>query len=347
MIVNELKSIKGFLIIFGFVIVWLLSLSSEKYRSQTATNITQESASKSTVIIKDLSVFEDVKVDVNKHNINFTVLVTGDVNLGRSVNYQSFNLNDFKYPFRPLAGILKEADLTIVNLESPLINDCPKTNEGMRFCGNSKSVEGLVEAGVDIASLANNHASDFGKLGLLDTKKALVDNNILPIEHGKSVQTTVKGNKIAVIGYDLIWHGIDEEKLKKDIKAAKQSSDILIAMLHWGNEYTLRLTQRQKRIAHLLIDNGVDLVVGNHPHWVQPIENYKDKLIVYSHGNFIFDQLWSETTREGIIGKYLFSGGKFVDAEFIPIWINNNFQPIKAGGERSEKILSKTKKNNS
>jgi poly-gamma-glutamate synthesis protein (capsule biosynthesis protein) len=86
-------------------------------------------------------------------------------------------------------------------------------------------------------------------------------------------------------------------------------------------EYTNYPTARQKDFAHLAIDSGADLVIGNHPHWIQPVEIYQGKLIMYAHGNFIFDQMWSEQTRLGVVGRYTFYEGRLVDAEYLPIKI--------------------------
>lgn len=104
-------------------------------------------------------------------------------------------------------------------------------------------------------------------------------------------------------------------------------------------EYTDQPTQRQKELAHLAIDTGADLVIGNHPHWIQPVEIYKNKLIVYAHGNFVFDQMWSAKTREGIIGRYTFYGDRLIDAEFLPVQINDFGQPRFLTGETKSVLL--------
>jgi len=84
---------------------------------------------------------------------------------------------------------------------------------------------------------------------------------------------------------------------------------------------------RQKQLAHLAIDTGADLVVGHHPHWVQEVEEYKGKLIYYSLGNFIFDQMWSQKTKEGIVASVIVEDNKVISHTEIPILINKNYQP--------------------
>ena len=92
-------------------------------------------------------------------------------------------------------------------------------------------------------------------------------------------------------------------------------------------------------MAHLAIDSGADLIIGNHAHWIQPLEIYKDKLIMYAHGNFIFDQMWSQETREGVVGKYTFYNKKLVDVEYSPIQIDDYGQPHFVEGEQKERML--------
>ena len=91
-----------------------------------------------------------------------------------------------------------------------------------------------------------------------------------------------------------------------DIQALKRQVDFVIVAFHWGIEYTALPTQEQRGIAHQAIDAGADLILGNHPHWVQATEKYQGKYITYAHGNFVFDQMWSQETREGVVGKYTF-----------------------------------------
>lgn len=97
------------------------------------------------------------------------LIATGDVIPARSVNYQIVTRKNFNWPYENIADFLKSADITFINLETPLINNCPLTQEGMIFCGDSKNVEGLVYSGVDVVSLANNHAANYGEKAVLET----------------------------------------------------------------------------------------------------------------------------------------------------------------------------------
>jgi len=273
-----------------------------------------------------------------------TILVTGDVLLARSVNSKTVALNDFNWPFLKVADVLREADVTYINLESPLINNCKSTHEGMRFCGDPQNTKGLVFAGVDVANIANNHIYDQGKEGAMQTEKILNSYGILPVGLSGSVVKDINGLKFGFLGYndvDYLGKSIPiEDILVKEVNELKPRADVIIVQFHWGNEYTSNITDRQKILAHLAIDSGADLVIGNHPHWIQPIEIYKGKLIAYSHGNFIFDQEWSEQTKLGVVGKYIFYDDQLIDVEFLPIRIVDYGQPYFLTGEDKRKVLN-------
>lgn len=262
----------------------------------------------------------------------WVLIATGDVIPARSVNWQAIQHKDFTWPYLKTADVLKSADVTFINLESPLIDNCPMTNEGMIFCGDSRNVEGLVYAGVDIASLANNHAGNYGAEGVAATKKLLNDEGILVTGVSGTQVMDVKGVKVALLGYNDIGvepgiSNTDDEKIKSEIAQAKRVADVVIVAFHWGTEYQDQPNERQKYLGHLAIDSGADLVIGNHPHWVQPSEEYKGKFIKYAHGNFVFDQEWSLKTKQGAVGKYTFDGNKLKNVEFMPILIENYGQP--------------------
>jgi poly-gamma-glutamate capsule biosynthesis protein CapA/YwtB (metallophosphatase superfamily) len=131
--------------------------------------------------------------------------------------------------------------------------------------------------------------------------------------------------------------------ITRDIRELKKKVDFVIVSFHWGIEYTSTPSAEQIQIAHQAIDGGADLIIGNHPHWPQGVEIYKGKLITYAHGNFIFDQMWSWETREGVVGKYTFDNNGLVKVEFIPIIIENYAQPRFATETEAKNILAKMK----
>src|SRR4030042_6256970 len=109
-----------------------------------------------------------------------TVLIaTGDIVMGRSVNAQGIRYKDTRWAFKNISSLLKSGDITLINLETPLIQNCSVTDTGMVFCSRKENIDGVIEAGVDVASVANNHFSDYGLKGIDETVKLLNDKNIL------------------------------------------------------------------------------------------------------------------------------------------------------------------------
>lgn len=274
-----------------------------------------------------------------------TIIATGDVIPARYINFQTVKRNNFKWPYEKTFEVLKKADITFANLETPLIKNCPVTSEGMIFCGDERNIEGLVSGGIDIVNLANNHFGNYGKSGVDETVKLLQDNRIDYIGLSGAVYKKIKGMKFAFLSYNDIGKeslvsSVEENNITKEISEAKKQADVVTVAFHWGAEYTSQPSQRQKDLAHLSIDSGADLIIGNHPHWIQPIEIYHGKLITYAHGNFIFDQFWSEKTLEGVVGKYTFYQNKLIDVEFLPIQIDNFGQPSFLEGNKKEQIIN-------
>lgn len=327
-IIKITKLILIFLVITSFFSILYLFLNSNSHRD----NINKIIFSKNEI----------------KDDENLILISTGDIGLVRDVNYKIIQNRNPNYPFLNIAEYLVDADLTIINLEGPLIENCPIILEGFTFCGQSENVKGLSFAGVDAANLANNHTTNYGQDGLNQTIKILKENNIN--EFGLSNQIKyirVKDKNIALLGFIELgnnWQGLNNATIDNvknlNIEASK-NADIVINAFHWGVEYTYKPTDSQILLAHTAIDNGADIILGNHPHWIQPIEVYKNKIIVYAQGNTIFDQDWSNETREGIIYKFIYRNGKFEKLEEKITIIENNSQPRFVDEKESKTIKSK------
>lgn len=252
-----------------------------------------------------------------------TILFTGDVMLGRSVNKNIQDSRNPSWPFVYVQDILASADITYINLENPLISDCPVVESGMKFCGDIGNVAGLVNSGIDVVSLANNHTSNYGLDGLNETIATLESNNIKAIGGARST-TLVSGNhKYTFYSYN----DVGEDAFKWVIKFPKQNHELVIVTFHWGAEYQFTPTSRQVTLARLAIDSGADLVLGAHPHWVQTSEIYKGKPIYYSLGNFVFDQEWSAETKRGLAVRFTYLGLDLHQTEELPVLIENYGQP--------------------
>ena len=274
-----------------------------------------------------------------------TLISTGDIGLVRDINYQIQQRHNPNYPFENIAAYLKNADLTVTNLEGSLIKNCPIVLTGFKFCGQDTNVKGLAFAGIDAASLANNHTTNFAASGLGQTADILKSNGITPFGLDNKIEyIDIKDKKVALIGFVELgnnWAGLNNatvQNVAKLVSEAKSKADIVITSFHWGVEYTRKPTANQINLAHLAIDNGADLVLGNHPHWIQESEVYKDVFITYAQGNTIFDQDWSQKTKEGVIYKFQYQNGRFIKIDEKYTIIEENAQPRFATDEETTKI---------
>ncbi len=282
----------------------------------------------------------------------FTIAVAGDIILGRTVHRIMEQSGDWAAPFRAVAPLLAEADLTIADLECALTGSFapPDDPYTMRFMTYPQAVEGLLLAGIDAVSLANNHSMDFGAQGMRDTLKTLEGRGIAHFGIGETLAEArqpallqVAGTTVALLGYDGIsaaWYGagadwpgtapLDPELVTEDVSAASSLADVVIPFFHWGIEYTLLPTDEQRQIARAAIDAGATLVLGSHPHWLQGFEFYRGRPIFYSLGNFVFDQEWSQETKQGVILRLRFEGPRLRAFSFQPVLIEDYHRPRPA-----------------
>lgn len=234
-----------------------------------------------------------------------TLTIVGDVMLGRQVGIEMAERDDYSWPFLQTSDLLMDADLTLGNLETPLVSGCPLSSEGMVFCAVPRSAEGLAWAGIDGVSLANNHAYTYSELGFEQTVDYLQRAGIEPIPAGVMAMREVNGIRIGILSFDDSSVLLDIDQAAAAVSEASHQVDVLIGLLHWGIEYQAEPNQRQREVAHALVDAGMDVIVGAHPHLIQPVEEYHGKLIIYSLGNFVFDQMWWEETRLGEVVRLI------------------------------------------
>jgi len=255
-----------------------------------------------------------------------TLIATGDLSLSREINYIIIQKENPYFPFEKIAPIIKEADWATANLEGPVIENCPVLRSGYKFCGQIQNINGPLQAGFDAFSLANNHIGNFGPEGITQTTKELENRNIKYFGLGKTDFETIKGIDLVFLGFDDTLAPLDKTKLQAEIKKVDPRVDWVIVNFHWGEEYQEQPSFRQKEIAKLAIEAGADIIIGHHPHIVQPLEHAKNKPIFYSLGNFVFDQPWSEQTMRGALAKITLTKNEIIKAEMIPTFINNQYQ---------------------
>jgi poly-gamma-glutamate capsule biosynthesis protein CapA/YwtB (metallophosphatase superfamily) len=276
-----------------------------------------------------------------------TLIATGDVIPARYTDVIIRQRgDDFLYPVAATKDITSAADLTVINLEAPLIEACPYHDAGLVFCGRPGIIGTFQAAGVDVVTLENNHIGNYGPEAVTETVGHLEAAGMRWADRDTPAVADVRGIKFGFLAYNGVEHVLPREEMVAQIKALRSKVDVLAVAVHWGAEY-VSLPQavppvaddNPVEIAHLAIDAGADLLIGNHPHWVQAVEVYKGKFIAYAHGNFIFDQMWSYETRVGVIGKYTFHDKTLVGVEFIPTLIDNYAQPVPLQGAERQAVL--------
>ncbi len=307
-------------------------------------------------INKEEAVTEETK-EVEKTSI--TLSFAGDITLGNyvgqgydgSFNQKYKNLGgDTSYFLKNVKSVFEKDDLTIANLEGPLTTAEKYQIKTFAFKGDPQYRNILVDGSIEVVTLANNHSQDYYDQGFNDTKDNLDQVNIDYFGYSLSCIKEIKGKKIGFIGLSFPQeYGSLTKQLMSELK---DQTDIIILYVHWGIERDAAPMSSQRALAKEWIDNGVDLVIGSHPHVVQGIETYNGKNIVYSLGNFCFGGNKNPADKDSMIYQHTFN---FEDDELvsessqvIPCSISssqntNNYQPTILEGTEKERVEKKIK----
>lgn len=257
------------------------------------------------------------------------------------------------YFFKKVAYIFQNDDFTIANLEN-VLTDRPlkKRNKGSGvaywFKAPTKNTNILKKGYIEVVSVTNNHTYDYGKEGYSDTMKALDKAGILWGSEDKILYLKKNGYTIALIPASL-YSGSQAKSIVNRIKSASTKSNYQIVFFHGGKEGIFKPEQWKINACHQLVDAGADLVIGNHPHRLQPIEIYKGVNIIYSMGNFCFGGNNHMSSNRTVIYKTILTikDGKLTQEEtrLIPCYIHdknkyqNNWQPDVIKNEADRKLV--------
>ena len=295
-------------------------------------------------------------------NAKISFMAVGDVMLDRGVANR-IKLNGQDYPYEKIRKILSNSDYAMCNFESPSADDSVghQMNKPYSFNTNHLYVKSLGESGFNLANLANNHSIDRGKAGLTETVNNLEQNNIVTIGAGNNQNEAFHpailekdGITIAVFGYlgfmpeDITYSETEPfaaygnfDKFCENIKRYKEKVNFAIVTFHWGKEDNQYPNSKQSEMAHKAIEAGADLVIGHHPHVLQSIEIYNNKIILYSLGNFIFDNNTGKRS-ESAIFSCDFNKNAITNYKLIPVRIENS-RPVLADSKLSKAIFNKIK----
>lgn len=279
----------------------------------------------------------------------------GDIMLSRNVerDLKARSL-DFTYPFAATAPMLQAADIAFGNLECPISGQGEALDKRYIFNAPPESVQGLVFAGFDVVSLANNHILDYGPEAQEDTIRILAENGVAGpgITTGDEPQSPAilerNGLRVGFLAYadhespyayakEYVPFPTGPAKARKesivrDIVALKPTVDIIVVSIHWGIEYEKTPNERQVDLGHFVIDQGAHILAGHHPHVQQDAEWYNGGLIIYSLGNFVFDQWSKPATRESRLYTVSVTKDGPVHAQYRPLEIiQKDWQPRPTG----------------
>ena len=280
---------------------------------------------------------------------SYTILAGGDIMLDRGVESRIKSLGkNYDFPFDNIRTIISQADFAFANLEGSMSSVGVDTGKKFSFRFEPVAAIALKNSGLDIVSLANNHMLDWGQESLCETTKHLDEVAVQYVGAGCNnedaeapVIVNLGNTKIAFLAYTEFYKGahatseragmseFNMTKITERIRNLKkeQEIDVVMVSMHWGEEYKSRSNTFQVTTGHALIDAGADVILGHHPHVDQEIERYHNGWIIYSLGNFIFDQSFSKETMEAILAEITVQNKKVIDVRALPIEINSNFQP--------------------
>jgi poly-gamma-glutamate synthesis protein (capsule biosynthesis protein) len=249
---------------------------------------------------------------------------------------------------RDVADLFSKADIAFVNLESPFWDKKPIGNSELIFRAEPDSIAALKLAGIDVVSTANNHARDCYGQGVGFTLAWLKQNGIAAAGSGETAAAAHAGCilerngwRFGFLGYTFDQSNgnhpdidpriamLDVEQMRQDVAAMKRRAEVVIVSMHAGAEYWTHTHPNQTAFARAAVEAGARVVVGHHPHVVQPVERYRDGVIFYSLGNLVFDQQRTGT-REGLVGEVVFFGVEPIRYRLIPVDIVDTAPRVSA-----------------
>lgn len=313
-------------------------------------------------------------IEPPKEDTHFTMSVIGDIMCHNSqykdAYVSSTGTYDFSYVFEDIKEYVSSADIAIGNLETTFAGKDRGYSNYPRFNTPEQLAYNLKDFGIDVLSTANNHSMDTNYNGVVSTLNYLDDAGISHVgtntswyDQNEILIKEVNGIKIAFLAFTYGTNGIpvptdkafainmiDDNFILKQISLAKeQNPDLICASMHWGNEYQTKQNSEQERLANLLFTNGVDVILGSHPHVLQPMEkktitlddgSTKDCFVIYSLGNFMSGQTKANTRNSVILNMSFTKNGEtekttINSVSYVPIYMYKR----SSGGTQRYKVI--------
>jgi poly-gamma-glutamate capsule biosynthesis protein CapA/YwtB (metallophosphatase superfamily) len=291
---------------------------------------------------------------------NTTLVAVGDILLGRSLGTLMEETGNYSMAFEHIEPELIAADIAFANLEGPFCGEPPYYGEGMVFRVRPGTIAGLVHAGIDVLSVANNHFANGGdacmQFSLELAHRAGIATAGAGMRYAEAHRPAIlvrHGVRFAFLGYTYAdrndtpeaTHGViagrNPERVRQDVAAALREADAVIVSLHDGTEYSARVAPETEEFCHAAIDAGAAVVLGHHPHVPQRIEHYHDGWIFYSLGNFVFQQYTPPEVQTGLMARITFAGARVERVEATPLVIEWHSTPRLATRAEGTPVLQR------
>lgn len=335
------------------------SLKNNKYQESFWHTYTGNSL-KTLIHLKEKNL-ENTKI-INKKG-DITLSFVGDVSLADNWDimpkYDERKIGIYGVLDEEVLSIMNNADIMVANNEFTLSNRGTRLNKAYTFKGDPQRASIYKEMGVDLVSLANNHIYDYGHDAFIDTLNTLKSQDIAFVGAGNNIEEAKKPYYYIINGYKIaflnatraekniitpeatlnkegVFRCYDPSLFIEEIQKAKQESDYVVALIHWGKEQSHNLEQVQIDTGKKYIDAGADVLVGSHAHVLQGMEIYNGKLIAYNLGDFLFND-W--TTETGILNVNIANDGK-LSYKFIPC-LQSNVKTSLLKGDKKTNLINK------
>lgn len=294
-----------------------------------------------------------------------TIAAVGDISLGDHLLCLGYGVRsllkkkDKGFLFKHIRGIFEESDLVFGNLEGVLSDKglIAGDIDTMVLRGSPEAVISLKSAGFTVLNVANNHTMQHGPDAFNETVE-IIKNNSISVAGLKGKEEyfsepcikKINGTRIGFLGYsfekerhyhgDVSYSTGELAEIKNDVRKLKDEMDFVIVSCHWGTELMERPSSGTISKAREIVDAGADVIFGHHPHVFQGIQRYKNSVIFYSLGNFVFDLTWWKPCLRSAIIKVTLIKGLAPDYRIIPVQINKNYQPVPMHSEKSCRFIN-------
>ena len=358
---NKKKAIRNIsLLLFVFAIITFATVKAISYSlKRYNANHVISNQGKKPLIQKDATTPHPVKKPAVVKTTEVLLSAVGDCTIGTDPKFGYAtslpamalkNNNDFSYYFKNVYSIFNKDDVTIANLETTFTDSNDKEDKQFNFKAPEDYAKSLTLGSIEGVNISNNHIYDYKQKGYNDTKLALTKEKIKYFGEGSKWITKIKEQPFGFLGYRG-W-SLDKDflnKLKSDILELKKTNSVVVINFHWGNENQYYPIDAQKQLAYFAIDNGADIILGHHPHVIQGIEQYKNRIIAYSLGNFCFGGNTNPKDKTTFIFQSNFKftnnnltsiGVRVVPCSISSVNYTNDYCPTPLKGEAKQTLLS-------